>query len=115
MKTFTLLETNEKSSGALRGNMGGSNFLERSSGSKIQVGLTRTETIRQVREARPATFQRRKNHWTRVARIKKLPSINGFHVVGLGNVPQITLNELKAKLGVQGYTAMKFGGLPVRS
>src|SRR6266404_8668461 len=107
MKTFTLLETNEKSSGALRGNMGGSNFLERSSGSKIQVGLTRTETIRQVRAARPETFTRKAGKWTRVARVKKLPSINGFHVVGIGNVPEVTLNELKAKLGVQGYTAMK--------
>lgn len=94
---------------ALRGNMGSANFQQRGTG---KAGLTRTETIRNVRAARPDVI---KAYRPRVARTSKVPSISGFHVHGLGNLPQLTLGELKTKLGVAGFTAIKFGGLPVRS
>jgi hypothetical protein len=99
----------------LRGNMGSASFYERGSAKNDRRGrLSRAEIIRNVRAARPAIFKPRK----RIANVKRLPSINGFHVVGLGNIAQITLGELKAKLrvgnasiGFRGCSAMRLGGL----
>ena len=73
---------------------------------KSKVGLTRREIIRNVRAERPEVCELP----PRIANVRRVPSINGFHVVGQGQVPELTLNELKVKLGVTGYTALRYIG-----
>jgi len=102
---------------ALRGNMRG--VLEHAANGQSKIGLTRREIIRQVRENRPQVVRAYKtkgfqNRSFAVARVTRKPSIGGFHVVGLGNIPQTTLGELKTRLGSQGFTKFRFGGLPIQ-
>ena len=95
-----------KSSGALLGNFGKASFLERASGGGKP--WSRAEAIRSAKEARPEVI---KSYPSRVANVRRVPSIGGFHVIGLGQVPQITLKELQTKLGANGYNAYRVGGL----
>ena len=91
---------------ALRGNMGSASFMERGRGNaKI---WTRRDAIASAQRARPEMV---KAYKPRIARVKRLPSIGGFHVVGFGQVPQLTLKELQTKLGANGYTGYRVGGL----
>jgi len=91
---------------ALRGNT--ERCLIHAANGRSRIGLTRTEIVRAVREARPEVI---KKYPSRVANVRRVPSIGGFHVIGLGQVPQITLKELQTKLGANGYNAYRVGGL----
>jgi len=95
----------EKSSGALLGNLGKASFLERA-GSHKKV-WSRADAVRSAKAIRPEYAAYR----PRIARVKALPKINGFHVVGLGALPHITQGELKIKLGANGFTGYRVGGL----
>jgi hypothetical protein len=90
----------DTSSGALRGNMGSASFQQRGTG---KAGLSRTEIVRSVRSTNAESRSEKANRKafrvvSRTARVKRKPSISGFHVVGIGNVPQTTLNELRVML-----------------
>ena len=95
-----------KANVALRGNT--ARVLEHAANGRSRAKLTRREVIRNVREARPEVI---KAYAPRVANVRRVPSIGGFHVIGLGPVPHLTLNELKVKLGANGFTAYRVGGL----
>jgi len=93
-------------SGALRGNMGSASFLDRASGGGKP--WSRRDAIRSAKAARPETV---KKYSPRIANVRRIPSINGFHVIGMGQLAQLTLNELKVKLGAHGYNGYRVGGL----
>lgn len=98
--------TPRKADEALRGNMGSMSFLTRStSGSKP---WTRSDAIRSAKAARPEVVKR---YAPKIANVRRLPKIAGFHVIGLGQVAQLTLAELKVKLGAHGYNGYRVGGL----
>jgi hypothetical protein len=103
--TNSMKYTPRDADAALRGNM--DRCLVHAANGQSKVGLTRREVIRAVREARPEVAE----YKPRVANVRRLPSVNGFHVIGLGQVQQVTLNELKTKLGVNGFTGYRVGGL----
>jgi hypothetical protein len=92
----------------LRGNT--ARVCEVASDGKRKVGLYRREIIKSVRAARGQFLRIR----PRVAVIKRMPKIGGFHVIGLGEQPQITFGELKTKLGSLGFNRYRFRGLPVQ-
>lgn len=79
--------------------------------------LSRSEIIANIRAEKKheELFERVRERFAppirRVARVTRKPSISGFHVVGLGNVSGITLNELKVRLGVAGYTDARMGAV----
>ena len=96
----------EETSGSLRGNMGSAAFLERATGgSKI---WSRSDAIRSAKATRPEVI---KAYAPRIANVRRMPKIAGFHVIGLGQVAQLTLAELKVKLGAHGYNGYRVGGL----
>jgi hypothetical protein len=62
-------------------------------------------------ESRPEVAKYR----PRIANVKRLPSVNGFHVVGLGTLPQVTMGELRKVLrcgtsNFRGCTGFRIGG-----
>jgi hypothetical protein len=80
--------------------MGSASFQQRGTG---KAGLSRAEIVRNVRSTNAESRSEKANRKafpvvSRTARVKRKPSIGGFHVVGLGNVPQTTLAELRVML-----------------
>lgn len=91
---------------ALRGNMGSASFLDRACGGGKP--WSRQDAIRSAKSARPEVV---KKYAPRVANVRRIPSISGFHVIGMGQLAHLTLGELKVKLGSHGYTSYRVGGL----
>jgi hypothetical protein len=104
---------------ALRGNMGSASFLQ-ASGNSRKTALTRAEIVSQVQAKHRAEEKAervsmrsfpRATFAPRIANVRRVSSINGFHAIGLGRLSNLTLNELKVKLGVNGFSGYRIGGL----
>lgn len=103
---------------ALRGNT--PRVLEHIANGQSKIGLTRREIVSQIQaehrneEKQDRTSRRsfpRVTFAPRIANVRRLPSISGFHAIGLGKLSNLTLNELKVKLGVSGFSGYRIGGL----
>ncbi len=101
----------------LRGNM--QRCLEHAANPQRKTVFTRTEIIRAVRNDRTKKnwlAERREKLFPtaihkRIANVRALPSIQGFHVIGFGRLPQISNGELKSFLRANGFTGTRRGGL----
>lgn len=88
--------------------------LKHAANGRSESKLTRSEVIRNITANRNHSnvFENfRAKHapqFRRIANVKKVKT--GFHVIGQG-VQNLTLNELKVRLGATGYHALKIGGL----
>lgn len=97
----------------LTGNM--HNACRHAANGVSKTGLTRREIVSQIkakhdREELIEKFRAKGHPLRRVARVTRKKA--GLHVTGFGIVSDITLNELKTKLGANGFTdylATNFG------